>query len=144
MSEVIYVDEMVGTNAYIDGVLQPKKEGATYKLTSDLIKQTAIKNWLQATADDAMGMEPGDRAMANEALKKIEQLEADLGKCRESRLAETIRDLPEVKAAFERIERLEAVVKSAPLPATATDDRLFWIQYGKWQAQALAALEKRR
>jgi len=42
---------------------------------NDQIQQTSIKNWLQATADDAMGMEPGDRAMANEALKRIEQLE---------------------------------------------------------------------
>ncbi len=28
--EVIYVDEIVGTNAYCDGVLQPKQEGVTY------------------------------------------------------------------------------------------------------------------
>jgi len=45
---------------------------------NDQIQQTSIKNWLQATADDAMGMEPGDRAMANEALKRIERLEADI------------------------------------------------------------------
>ena len=42
---------------------------------SDL-QHTAIKNWLQATADDAMGMEPGDRAMAHAAKYRIEELEA--------------------------------------------------------------------
>lgn len=29
---MIYVDEIIGTNAYIDGVLQPKKEGETYRV----------------------------------------------------------------------------------------------------------------
>ena len=29
-NEVIVVDEIIGTSAYIDGELQPKKEGATY------------------------------------------------------------------------------------------------------------------
>ena len=28
--DVIYVDDIVGTNAYIDGQIQPKREGATY------------------------------------------------------------------------------------------------------------------
>jgi hypothetical protein len=40
--------------------------------------QKSILNFLQATADDAMGMEPGDRHMANEAKKYIEHLEAML------------------------------------------------------------------
>ena len=28
--DIIIVDEIIGTNAYIDGKLQPKREGATY------------------------------------------------------------------------------------------------------------------
>ena len=28
----VWVDEIVGTNAYIKGVLQPKVEGATYRV----------------------------------------------------------------------------------------------------------------
>ncbi len=39
--------------------------------------------------------------------KEIERLETALGKCRESRLAETIRDIPEVKKAFDDVKRLE-------------------------------------
>ena len=31
-AEVVCVDEIVGTNAYIDGELQPKREGVTYKV----------------------------------------------------------------------------------------------------------------
>ena len=42
------------------------------------LQHTAIKNWLQATADDAMGMEPGDRAIAHAAKYRIEELEAAL------------------------------------------------------------------
>ena len=44
---------------------------------SDVL-QTAILNWLRATADDAMGMEPGDRHMANETYKEIERLQAKI------------------------------------------------------------------
>ena len=29
--KVYYVDEIIGTNAYIDGRLQPKREGYTYR-----------------------------------------------------------------------------------------------------------------
>lgn len=47
---------------------------------------------------------------ATQVTDALEQAQADLGKCRESRLAETIRDLPEVKAAFERVEQLEAAL----------------------------------
>ena len=35
MSEVIVVDEIVGTNAYINGELQPKKEGAIYVVEAE-------------------------------------------------------------------------------------------------------------
>ena len=44
---------------------------------SDLMT-TAIGNWLKATADDAMGMEPGDRHMANEARKLLEAKDAEI------------------------------------------------------------------
>ena len=43
--------------------------------------------------------------------KEIERLTAELFKCRESRLAETMRDLPEWKADKDRIEKLEAALK---------------------------------
>lgn len=44
---------------------------------------------------------------------KVAKLESDLLKCRAVRLAETIRDLPEIKAAFERIAELEAALREA-------------------------------
>jgi len=39
-----------------------------------------------------------------------------------------------------RIAELEGVIGLAPMPCA--DDRRFWIQYGRWQAQALAALKE--
>ena len=43
------------------------------------VEVTAILNYLQATADDAMGMEPGDRAMCQAAHNLI-QLQSSEGK----------------------------------------------------------------
>ena len=57
------------------------------------IMATAVINWLQATADDAMGMEPGDRHMANEARKEIERLR--------HRIAKLEKVLEEVRQAAE-------------------------------------------
>ena len=76
---------------------------------SDL-QHTAIKNWLQATADDAMGMEPGDRAMAHAAKYRIEELERQLTTWR-GHTEETYTELLDIARA--RIEGLEAVVEAA-------------------------------
>ena len=56
---------------------------------SDLMT-TAICNWLQATADDAMGMEPGDRHMANEAKKLLEAKDKEI-----ERLTALLNDMTE-------------------------------------------------
>jgi len=45
------------------------------------------------------------------AADEIERLTTELFKCRESRLAETMRDLPEWKADKDRIEKLEDALK---------------------------------
>ena len=36
----VIVDEIIGTNAYIDGELQPKREGATYVVAPVESEQT--------------------------------------------------------------------------------------------------------
>ena len=46
------------------------------------------------------------------AADEIERLTTELFKCRESRLAETMRDLPEWKADKDRIEKLEGELKA--------------------------------
>ena len=56
--ELIYVDEIVGTNAYIDGKLQPKVEGRAYKILADREGASdsdidALVNALDISEDDA-------------------------------------------------------------------------------------------
>jgi len=126
---------------------------------NDLIQRTAIKNWLQATADDGMGMEPGDRAMANEALKEIEQLEAKVGKTNHyiidnARQAEKIEQLEaentKLQAAVnhacstgkilqmtDRIEQLEAALRSI---VGQTDDQFHEGVWREVNSTAKAAL----
>ena len=57
MAKVIIVDEIVGTNAYIDGELQPKIEGATYMVKFDLDR---YKQWCEAYPEDIFTPLKGD------------------------------------------------------------------------------------
>ena len=41
--------------------------------------------------------------------------------------------------AADRIEQLEDVIGSTPVPTKNQDDRSFWIQYGEWMSKAQAA-----
>lgn len=65
-----------------------------------------FRNIVAFKDDDAV------RKALGRAADALEQAQADLLKCHESRIAETIRDLPSIKAAFERIEQLEAAFQA--------------------------------
>jgi len=73
-----------------------------------------IGNWLKATADDAMGMEPGDRHMANEARKLLEAKDAEIERLQAS-LTYNIGALSKADATLAKlqaeIERLVALRK---------------------------------
>ena len=78
-----------------------------------------------------------DAELCNEAADRIEHLEA-----LEQRLrAAAMEDFDRIADLEEENERLTAVIKSAPLPAS--DDRHFWIQYGEWKGKALAAVKEK-